>query len=251
MSLSKFIKGGAGAVRSSALDVAVTFGHSFLHVLAPDDFEFYACSFELLNSKGDTAAYMLFPVMPNNISESKSEILTITKTQSSVVTQFNSGFCPIDINLQGTFGKKFRLVTGLKTVGKPKRGKFSMSLGINLGGLGGAVKTGYGMTKVLKDIIDTLYKKDENGLPYTLIFANHSLGTEYVVEIVNSSFNQSVENNMIWFYSLDMKAVAPATSLIQDGDHKFMVRTNLQSLGRGVENIVRKTIKFDLSSMFG
>nr|DAS96465.1 MAG TPA: hypothetical protein [Caudoviricetes sp.] len=251
MSLSNFIKGGAGAVRSSALDVATTFGHSFLNVLAPDDFEFYACSFELLNGRGDTAAYMLFPVMPNNISESKSEIITITKTQSSVVTQFSSGFCPIDINLQGTFGKKFRLISGLKTVDKPKKGKFSLNLGINLGGLGVAVKTGYGMTKVMKDIIDALYKKDENGMPYTLIFSNHSLGTEYVVEVSNSSFNQSVENNMIWFYSLDMKAVAPASTLIQDSDRRFIVRTNLQSLGRGVENIVRKTTKFDLSSMFG
>ena len=42
-------------------------GKAGLHSIAPDNFEYYMCSFELLDSSGETKAFMMFPIMPNSI----------------------------------------------------------------------------------------------------------------------------------------------------------------------------------------
>ena len=131
---------------------------------------------------------MTFAVMPNNILETKTEIATINKTNRGIVTTFNSSFVPRDISIQGTFGRKLRLIIGAKEPSNGDKTWFgnlmsSGNLGFNMMGGSVLVKTGYGLTKMLKKIVDTAYTLDENGKPHTLIWTNYALNTSYVVEI--------------------------------------------------------------------
>ena len=102
---------------------------------------------------------------------------------------------------------------------------FGGNLGFNFMGDDVLIKTGYGLIKMLKNIIDESFKIDDKGNPCILIFNNYALNTHYVVEVMQSSFSQSVENNMIWYYNIEMKAVAPAEAVKrQDGnsDKRFI-----------------------------
>lgn len=201
-----------GALAGAIVDV----GRAGLHVLGPDNFEYYMCSLSLRDKNMKEVAYMSFPVMPNNIMESKQAIASVTKTNKGIVTQFNSSFNPVDISLQGTFGRKLRLILGNKEFVPEATASFAMAqkffngnIGIN-GGIAGTdilIKTGYGLTKMMEHILDAAYLGDDNG-PYIVVFTNYAFNTSYIVEPLQRSFSQSTENNMIWYYNVEMKAVA-------------------------------------------
>lgn len=230
------------SVVEQARNALMTVGKAGLHVLAPDNFEYYMCSLELIDGYGNTKAFMTFSVMPNNIVETKAEIATITKTNSGITTLFNSSFVPRDISIQGTFGRKLRLLLGMKEVedigGTPF---FSGNMAFDALGGDVLIKTGYGMTKMLKAMIDKNYQLDEFGKPHILLFKNYSLNTHYVVEPLQSSFNQSVENNMLWYYSIEMKAVAPAEALkVADGKEnaRFLEKVAAGAIADGIQNLL-------------
>ena len=147
----------------SAVD---TIGRAALHSLAPDNFEYYMCSLELLDSSGNTKGFMTFAVMPNNIMETKTQIASITKTNKGILTLFNSTFSPRDISLQGTFGRKIRLLTGMKEAENvSKIPFFGGNLGFSLSGSDVLIKTGYGLTKMLKSMVDKSFELDDKGNP--------------------------------------------------------------------------------------
>ena len=98
---------------TNALSIVESIGESALHMLAPDNFEYYQCSLELLDVEKNQVGFISFVVMPNNISESRAPIQTQVKTKSGIVTNFNDSFAPVNITLQGTFGRRFRIVTGM------------------------------------------------------------------------------------------------------------------------------------------
>ena len=142
----------------NAKSALVTMGRAALHSLSPDNFEYYLCSLELLDSSGDTKGFISFSVMPNNISETKNQIATISKTNSGIVSVFNSTFVPRDISIQGTFGRKLRLLLGMKETENVSvipffGGNFATNSNDVL------IKTGYGMTKMLKNMILYYEKK--------------------------------------------------------------------------------------------
>lgn len=231
------------SVVENARSAVVTVGKAALHALAPDNFEYYMCSLELLDSQGNTKGFMTFAVMPNNIMETKAQIASITKTNKGIVSLFNSTFVPRDISIQGTFGRKFRLLLGMKEVENVSVIPF---FGGNLGFdfLGGDVliKTGYGLTKMLKSMVDSSFKLDDEGNPCILIFNNYALNTHYIVEVLQSSFSQSVENNMLWYYSLEMKAVAPADAVKrQDGNSdisKFLTTVASGAIAKSITGVL-------------
>ena len=155
-----------GALAGAIVDV----GRAGLHVLGPDNFEYYMCSLSLRNRNMEEVAYMSFPVMPNNIMESQQAVASVTKTNKGIVTQFNSSFNPKDISIQGTFGRKLRLILGNKefapvdaAAGFAMAQKFfNGNIGIN-GGIAGTdilIKTGNGVYGELRDMI--VYRKGDN-----------------------------------------------------------------------------------------
>ena len=226
------------SVVENARGAAATIGRAALHSLAPDNFEYYMCSLELLDSLSRTKGFMTFVIMPNNIMETKTQIASITKTNKGISTLFNSTFVPRDISIQGTFGRKFRLLSGMKdTENVSKIPYFGGNLGFSFLQNDVLIKTGYGLTKMLKSMIDKSFELDANSNPCILIFNNYALNTHYIVEVMQSAFSQSVENNMLWYYNLEMKAVAPASAIkIQTKD------SNKKYLGTVASNAIAKSI---------
>lgn len=224
----------------SATNTAVTIGKAALHALAPDNFEYYMCSLKLLDSQNNVLGFMTFVVMPNNISESKTQINTITKTNKGIVSLFNSSFVPRDISIQGTFGRKYRLLLGMQEA--TESSFFGGNMGFDVLGGDVLVKTGYGLTKMLKSMIDGAYKLDQNGKPCVLLFNNYALNTHYMVEPIQSTFTQSVENNMIWYYSLDFKAIAEANTIEQLSDSEkngeLLKAVGVSALASSISNIL-------------
>ncbi len=229
------------AVYENVQNVAANIGRAALHSLAPDDFEYYLCSLELLDSTGNTKGFMFFTVMPNNITESKTQIASISKTNKGISVLFNSTFVPRDISIQGTFGRKIRLLIGVKEPQDvSKIPFFGGNLGLNVEG-DSVIKTGYGLVKMMKSIVDESFKVDKNGNACILIFNNYAFNTHYVVEVMQSSFSQNVENNMLCYYNLEMKAVAPASAVkiqSQDGDKRYFERVAANAIAKGIGDLL-------------
>ena len=101
------------SVIENTLNAAMTVGKAALHAMAPDNYEYYMCSLELIDCSGNQVGFISFVVMPNNITESTTPIQTQTKTKNGMVTLFNDSFAPVNISLQGTFGRKFKIVTDM------------------------------------------------------------------------------------------------------------------------------------------
>lgn len=235
-------------VVESAREVLAKIGRSGMHALAPDEFEYYLCSLELLDSKGGTVAYMNFPVMPNSISEVESKILSISKTNAGVTTMFNSTFVPKEISLQGTFGRKLRLIDGIKDV-PSQGGKLLNMLNGNLGfslfpGDGEMkIKTGFGMINLLRRIVAKTTETDDSGMPYVLVFNNYALNSHYVVEVIQSSYSQNVENNLLWFYALELKAVAPSSAVKKQSVKKFVTEVASASIVQGIQDALAGSVR--------
>lgn len=200
---------------NTAIGSLIQFGRAAVHAIAPDDFEYYMCSLELLDSSGVTKGFVMFPVMPNNMMETKTEMVSITKTNSGIVSIFNPTFVPRDISIQGTFGRKLRVLSNFVPVEEESSNWFKRLMSGSYGKYTGGIvaKSGYGIMKAVKKMIDMLYRLDENGLPHVMIFNNYALNTRYVVEIPQSSFSQTVGENMLWYYNIEMKAIAPADAV--------------------------------------
>ena len=237
-----------GALSGAIVDV----GRAGLHVLGPDNFEYYMCSLSLRNRNMEEVAYMSFPVMPNNIMESQQAVASITKTNNGIVTQFNSSFNPKDISIQGTFGRKLRLILGNKEFVPQAAAGFAMAqkffngnIGIN-GGIAGTdilIKTGFGLTKMMQRILDAAYSGDEDG-PYIIVFTNYAFNTSYVVEPLQRSFSQSTENNMIWYYNVEMKAVADWSDLsMGENIGKFMGQVAANAVSNTLTKVLNSAMR--------
>lgn len=195
-------------VRNKANNITRNLGKAALHALSPDDFEYYACSFELVDSDFTVLDILHFPVLPNSISIGNQSLVSIKKTGRAYLTQFNDSFVGKNISINGTFGRKFRLLLS----GEKKSNALT--------GVGGAfdlkVKTGYGTLKLLEKLIEQTYQVG-NGNPRMLIFNNHAFNQSFIVEVLSFNPTMSVENNMIWNYGIEMKAVADVNKLILTG----------------------------------
>ena len=230
----------------NTIRIADTLGRAGLHAVMPDLFEYYMCSLELLDDNGNTKGFLMFPVMPSNIVETKTAIATVTKTNAGVVTLFNPTFVPRDISIQGTFGRKLRLLSG-KEVNDNQKSWFNKAasgdFGFGLFGTDFLVKTGYGLIKMMERMTDKLYELDENGKPYVMLFNNYALNTQYVVEVLQRSFSQGQDNNMLWYYNLEMKAIAPASAVKNTGGKSkdFWKKVSAGAIAKSIGGIVSDT----------
>ena len=187
-------------------------GKLLAHTLFPNEFEYYLISFELLDSGANykVTDRLIFPVMPDRIDIGKVKATTIKKSFAGIVSYTNNSFEPINISLQGSFGKKMRLLIGNKRTDEVKD-----NLGGKLKALAGStffpsVKSGYGTLKNLERIFEKATSNGTDGKPYIVNFYNLSFNQAFVVKFNSLNVSQSIEKNMIWDYAMQMTAIAPA-----------------------------------------
>lgn len=205
-------------------DLRNAIGKSGANALFPREFEYYLISFELVNSRGFTEDFFTFPVTPSSIKEGLVYLTNIRKTNTGVTVTKTDSFVPRDISISGNFGRQFKAMVNRNLVSFTGIALTALNGGAdglvsNFKSQSGAeiissifnreIKTGYGCLKVMETILRKSQERDPYGLPYRLLFYNPALGNNYIVEPVNFSQSQQMENNAIWDYNLDMKAVAP------------------------------------------
>ena len=224
------------SVIENTLNAAMTVGKAALHAMAPDNYEYYMCSLELIDCSGNQVGFISFVVMPNNITESTTPIQTQTKTKNGMVTLFNDSFAPVNISLQGTFGRKFKIVTDMVDPSEKGNNFFNG----NIAGVEIAIKSGYGLTRVLQYILKKTNELDTQGRPYILLFNNYSFNSSYVVDVMSYSFNQSIENNMLWFYELQLKAIAPGSAVRSSKQNNAQLLKVVASnaIAQGLTNVI-------------
>lgn len=228
---------------NSVSDAILSVGRAMLHSTMPDDYEYYMCTLELLDSTGRTAAYMVLPVMPSAIAESQTSLTTVTKSNMMTTAMINPSFNPIDISIRGTFGRKLRVSFGQKPFKDSNESGKSIPF-FNVGmyteaaedGKTVIAKTGYGLTKMLQKILIASIKLDPNGKPYRLVFTNHAFNSSYYVEVIQTNFQMDEQQNMIWYYALELRAVAAYTAILDKND--FITQALLQSAGRSVTQVL-------------
>ncbi len=189
----------------------------------PNDFEYYMCAFELLRSDLSTSKYFIFPILPNSISYNDTPITKISKTAGGISVLKSDQFIPKQISLNGTFGRSFKVLLGqtyqdLSKSFKDENG--NMGLKSTVRGIAktfnDSIKTGYGCCKVLEDILTSSNQKDEVGGAQFLIFYNLAFNQSFFVEYEDLGFSQTLESNMIWNYSLKLKAIANSNDFLKN-----------------------------------
>lgn len=221
------------------------FGKAILNVQYPNEFELYLMGLELTDQNFNTIRYFVFPVMPSSIDENLPQLNNIKKTMAGVTVLSSPTFNPTDINLNGTFGRRFRVLLGTDASDLVSSFKADGKLTAK-SILGGAasffdnrIKTGYGCIKILQDIIDQSQQVDEKGIRHLILY-NPALGNNYLVKPINLRFNQSQDSNMIWNYNLQLKSIAPLESIKTQQQLK-QARFRLNSTGyaqKQAQNVV-------------
>lgn len=194
----------------------VSIGKMGLNIAYPKEFELYMCALELVDEDMNTLQYFVFPTMPTNIDESQTFMSNIKKTLGGVTVINTPTFVPRDITLAGTFGRKFRVLLGdsyEEVISSFKAEDGSITKKSAWNGVKNIfdkrVKTGYGCTKILEEIVNEVNRIDpETKKARKLILHNPAIGSSYIVKPVSFKQSMSQETNMIWSYSLTLKAIA-------------------------------------------
>ncbi len=197
-------------------------GKRALAIVYPKDFNYYLMTLELVDSDGITVDLFVFPIMPSEISEEKTEITTVKKSAKGITSIKTSTFIPRTINISGDFGRNFKIVVGneinnsfsslyLTSTGDGIFTKENLSKnGIKVleSTFSKVIKTGYGCTKILEAIVDKSLGLDAKGKPFNLFLYNPGLGNNYLVNVKSFKLHQDIQSNMIWKYNLTMTAIA-------------------------------------------
>lgn len=203
--------------------LANTIGTSALNALYPDDFEVYLIAFELVDSNDKTLEFFSFPVMPTSLTIAYPEVTNIKKVNRGVTSLKTNSFIPRDINLVGNFGRNFRILIRDKVI---DFNSFKGSLGLINGDFEGPnIKTGFGSIKVFQRILEGSKLLDTRGNPVRLYFYNFAFSENYVVEVVDKTFTQSRESNIIWNYNVSLKAVAPINNSVRNRSSLISILT--------------------------
>jgi hypothetical protein len=209
-------------IRNRYGSLLASIGKAAVHSLHPDDFEYYACSFELVDYEGNLVDMLFFPVTPSTISITKPNIANVRKSSSAVISLFNPSFVPFTISLNGNFGRKFRFLVGQEDIlASAFRFNFRKESEFNV-----AIKTGYGVTKVLERLLENANSVDDAGRPFRLFFHNQAFNSSHLVEVLQQGFTINERKNFIWDYNITSKALAPALS-VRSGDEQKSSLTRL------------------------
>lgn len=217
-------------------------GMNTLSSLYPSEFEYYLCAFELV-SGGKTVDYFIFPIQPSAISITDTRRTNIKKSMSGITIIKNSAFNPKNIEIKGSFGKRFKI---LMKEGVAFGGDISFDSnkigGIRTPQFSADIKTGFGACKLLQKILDDANKTSSTGEPNQLYFYNMAFGESYLVEInpQGTMFSVTEDQNMIWQYSVSMTVVAMLEDVLKSSDlqssKKLLNASNIQNISNTVAN---------------
>lgn len=198
-----------------------TVGKNVMNIQFPKEFELYVIALELTDDNFNTLKYFVFPINPSSLEESKPNLTNIKKTFTGVSVLKTPTFVPTDINLNGSFGRGFKILLGsnyedfihsFQYQDINSASGFGTSVGSIAAGLkqtfDDRIKTGYGCIKILEEIISR-----SKGTGTKLIFHNPALGNSYLVTAGTLRMSQNEQTNMIWNYSLSLKSIAPLENL--------------------------------------
>lgn len=198
------------------LDLLSTVGKGALNAIFPQEFEYYSMGLELVNSRGETEEYFMFPVMPQQISYSQVHQNNTSTTSKGNFSTTNPNFIPKRISIKGDFGVKFRLMIGKSTNVEGRAFSFSTESGsfptINTNILSAQIKRGFGAIKILEGICEKSDYLDNDKKPYTLYLYNTALSHSFVVKVKNLNLEMGMERNRVWGYDLTLEALAPLSA---------------------------------------
>jgi len=191
-------------------------GKAAVNALFPNDFEYYMCAFELVDSDDNSLEYLVLPVMPSMISKSEPSVVSIKKTLAGISIITTSSFIPQDITIKGNFGRKFRILYTHKKgmISRILKVKTLKEFDMAVREFDQSIKTGFGSTKLLQRILNNANKVDSNNKPLRLYFYNLALSESYWVKKIVFNLSQTREqNNMNWEYQIQLKILANLNSL--------------------------------------
>lgn len=205
-------------------------GKEKMSQLYPRDFEVYMCALELVDDNLFPVDYFAFPVMPRSITKTESESTTIQHSFNGITVFNKKGFIPDELNIQGDFGRSFKIMSPIKGVEE----EYASFRGVRVSPsiengyyrsedvnnddnisvkttLPYGVKTGFGCINILKSIVSKAKAHGDTGKTYKLYFYNPALGENYLVvpaknPLVLSQTEQS--SNMVWQYTLNLIIIA-------------------------------------------
>lgn len=227
-------------------------GRAALHSLYPNEFEYYFCSLELVDYLGRTVDFFAFPIMPKSMSYGYPAATNIKQSDGGVTILKRPHFVPRDIQIMGNFGRRFKFLVGRNQVDAMAI-RFSTTAGVftkeeAMAGvqqtksavLNSQIRTGYGCLKIMQSIIDKAQAIDTvTGQQFSLYFYNTAIGESYLVEPLNLELKQSLDENMIWNYTLQMKGVAPISGLRpNDGKDSLTKQMQYGVLSRGLDSLM-------------
>jgi len=194
-----------------------------LNGLYPNDFELYVFALELVNSKGETEEYFIFPINPTNFEEVSKANTSIVKTMGGVVTIDSNTFDPVDIVMSGSFGRKLKFLIGGELIDfgalsySSKSGAFSTNKAADAfkkSVFNSKIKSGYGCIKLLQTMVDKSTSLDQYNKPYSFYLYNLALGNNYLMKCTNLTFKQDMSSNGIWNYTMTIKGLGSMDSIV-------------------------------------
>lgn len=226
------------SARSKVLAQLAEGGRAHLHSKHPDEFEYYLCALEIVdaNDNNNVLDYILFPILPDNIRISDTKIQSTTKTSNGTVVLENSSFIPLDMTISGNFGRKIKMVNGKGESFPASISSKKASSGVSdskkkkieFPEFSISAKSGYGLNKVLQRMFDKSSETYE-GVPVQMFFYNFAFNANYLIQPVNINFSQNRGSmNMIWEYTMQFKAIAPADEIRSDDDYNDTINKYLK-----------------------
>lgn len=232
-SATEYLQNRGNTVVNEAMNLAKSVGLQAIATMMPHEFEWYMIALELATADNKTIDYLTFPIMPNSLSKVEQNRTSIKKSLSGVTVLQNSALPLGEIVLQGNFGRGFKNLVGINNdisagalAYSMKAGKYdlySLQEGNNnkipkVKTFNTAVKTGYGVIKMLQAILSKSVGHDNQGRPFRLFFYNMAFGESYQVVVPPNGmrFYQDISNNMIWNYDLRLTVVAPLDAVVKD-----------------------------------
>lgn len=208
--------------------LVLSLGKATLNALYPNDFEYYMCALELVDSMDNSIEYLVFPIMPSAISKSEPGGANIKKSLGGVSIVSTNAFIPQDLAIKGNFGRRFKILFTQRGNSNNKiTAKGIQGLKQSVQQFDAKIKTGFGTTKVLQRMLNDSNKVDVLNKPYRMYFYNLALSESYWVKKISATFSQTREqNNMMWEYNIVFKIIAPLNTL--KGIHR---RKNKMDLG--------------------
>lgn len=210
----------------SATELVRNAGRAYVNAQYPDEFDYYMVSLELVDSKGDTQTMFTFPILPNSMQYPRVFLNTVGVTANGIHSVSRLGFNPFDITFSGDFGRSFKvLLQGHEFHAKAfvfdvknfaHGGKSAAQIKKNI--FDPSIKTGFGVCKVLQRLCEKAQELDAYGGLHSLYLYNAAIGENHLVKVQSFNLNQSQDRNMIWQYSLTLKAMIPLENITVNPD---------------------------------